>query len=44
MRHAITRIELTDPDGFTWECQCGTTGEAPKPIAALVLREHLEGR
>lgn len=44
MRHAIIRIELADPDGVRWWCQCGDSGICPNQVTGRVLHEHLEGR
>jgi hypothetical protein len=41
MTHKITRIALIAPDGIDWECECGVTGRCPRPIAAMILAEHL---
>lgn len=41
MTHKITRITLVPPDGVDWECECGTTGRCPQPVAARLLAEHL---
>lgn len=51
MEHKITRIALIGGDGgngFTdgginWECECGSTGTCPRPIAAWTLARHLAG-
>ena len=41
MTHKITLVTLILPDGIDWECECGTTGRCPRPIAAYILAAHL---